>query len=316
MPTININNANASTNVQAGYDAFLGAGAVNDTIGLNGTDTLHGGLDANSNTINASGDNTINVIIATINDTSGTDTINGRGAFNDISANGAVFVGAVALVDVSNSGTLINAPSGYDVLLTSGVSNDTIDLNGGNILHGGFDANSNTINVAGNNVINVMGITTINSAGGNDTITGKNLYTNEITLTGPGNNTVYGGNGSIVFDNGSGNNLIYAQALVNEHKIYMGSGNDTLVVRDGVGGANVPGNLDTVTVFNFVPGHDVLALNTAVGDNQINAGNIANIMSNAFGYHNLYTELVLGGMSIIFQGVKYSDLHASDFVLV
>ncbi len=338
MPIININSSNAAISVPSGYDAFLGSTAVNDTISLAGADTLHGGLDLNSNTVNTSGGNTINVINATINETGGSsDTINGKSVFNDISLNGIVYSGTVSLVGINSSDNSLNVPYGYGVLLNSGSNNDTITLVGNDTLHGGLDQNSNTINTFGNNVVNVNGATTINGTGSNDVISGRNIVSsnetsvnvngntitnyggtiyggfNEITLNGNGNNTVYSGAGSLVIDNGTGNDRIFAQSLIGEHKIYLGSGNDTLEVQDGVSGPQVSGNLDNATVFNFVSGRDVVALNTLVGAHLINAGNIANIMNNTFGYHGLYTELVLGGMSIIFQGV--SSLHASDFIL-
>jgi len=226
-------------------------------------------------------------------------------------------------ITITSSNAAISVQSGCDVFLGVNANNDTITLAGNDTLHGALDSNPNTVNASGNNTINVI-VANIIETGGNDNVNARGVSTintpypntiyinvNDVANGGLGNNTIYGGNGT-VGDSGSGNDKIYAQAL-GSHIIDFGTGNDTIVARDGTNGT--PGHYEFIDVFDFTSGKDVIALNAAVGAHLDNAANIGNIMTHVTTVGGNAT-LYLGGLIITFEQVSASALHASDFILV
>jgi len=213
-------------------------------------------------------------------------------------------------ITITGYSAATSVPSGYDMVLGASADNDTITLTGNDTLQGGADFNVNTINASGNNTINVINAS-INATGGINVINGVGA-SNQITISGSGDNVIYGGLGSVT-DNGSGNNDIYVQALGN-HQVSLGSGDDVIVVRDGTSGAS--GHKENVVLNNFNPEHDSVAFNVGLGTGMVNNGNLSEVIAEHVSNGPEGAVLSLGGLTVTFDHISASSLNGFDFGLM
>ena len=234
-------------------------------------------------------------------------------------SNETFYLGATTstIIDSLGSGDIINGHGTENITLGS---SDTTHLFGGkaeivtavanNRLNLG-DSGVDTITLTGNaNIVNV-GATgssiTITSGGGNviDFINGGH-YTGTYTVTDNGSgSTLYSELATLTLS-GNASDTVYALKL-GTHTLTLGTGNNTIITRDGT----VSANHLTMTVHGFVDGHDTIELTQGaqlLSSTATIMNHIADVSGNA--------TLTLGGETITFAGVATAQLHASDFTIV
>jgi len=292
--------------------------------GGSGSNTIIGGL--GSNTINITGGSGHDMLYGNIsNDTistgSGFDIVDGKGGFNNITANGhsLVYIGTVAL---SADSIIGNANDTVSANYSAQAVKITLGAAGVSITHG-ISADS------------VTGVTNYILSQFNDTVTATSGAVEYSITAGPGNNSIsFAGNtGEDTFGAGSGNSTATAGSGGNDFYagygssvFNLGSGADEVYYNNYVLNANgtlkASGtNYPTTTVNNFVHGSDEIILDstnlpagtpaqiaallqTAVLNNITYnaAGNIATITFGSAGHAN---TLVITGL--------HAHLVASDF---
>lgn len=285
------------------------AGAGNDSVTINALDALFAGnvvvnLDVGNDTINAGSSN----IGVTAIGAAGNDTLNGSGFADSLlgDAGSDVLNGEAendTLIGGSNADQLTGG-AGNDIILGNGGNNDLLVGGSGNdILNGGsgsdivsetndadFVLTSTALTGNGNDTLiaieravltagasdnsidahGFVGTTTLNGAGGNDTVEGSE-FADSIT-TGSGVDVVNGNGGDdLLFaldgndavDGGSGND--FADGGVGIDNVLGGDGNDVLV--GGVGNDVVNGQAGDDIQYGG-SGKDLLIGD--VGDDQLN----------------------------------------------
>jgi len=214
------------------------------------------------------------------NVTTGNDTINGHGSEN-------ITVGAGDVVHLFGNETETVVGAGNDSIFLGASGSDTVTVTG----------SDNNIRLgAGNSSV------TITSGGGDIIQTFSNANYN-VTDNGTGS-IIHADFGTFSLS-GSAADTIYEQVLGN-HTLTLGSGADTVIVRDGT----ILAHLNHITINGFADGLDTIELSG--GLNKL--ASVTGILSHITDVGGNAT-LSLNGQTITLVGVAVAALHVSDFTI-
>ncbi len=275
----------ASTTVVG--DLFPGVGdnnaGVNVLTGTAGQDEYHGGADADNLSTGAEDD--------LVSGDAGDDTISTAGGDDTITFTGTG-EGFDAVTGGANVDAIVAGGANTDIGLRSLSTVEVIDANGFAGVRILGSAANDALNFAN---VTLIGITSINGGGGNDTITGS--VGNDVIIGQGGTDTITGGAGVDTIEGGGANDGLNG-----------GAGNDFFRYLLGGFGSDTIGGFDANPANG---GQDLIDL-TGLG---ITAANFATsvIITNAGGGNTLIT--ITGQGSITLTGVGVAAVNATDFIL-
>ncbi|MDU8910580.1 calcium-binding protein [Aestuariicoccus sp. MJ-SS9] len=293
---------------------------VNET-GTEGDDTLIGGLAPD--TLDGAGGNDA------IQAGDGDDTVLGGTGDDNISASGGD-----DYVDAGAGGDLVGGGAGHDTIL-AGSGADEVVAGQGNDLLIGADGVDSLWGGAGRDLIlggadgdfigAGQGRDAIYAGLGNDEVGGGNNA--DLLVLGAGDDTGYGGRGSDTISGGTGDDLIKGGS--GDDLIEGGSGDDTMTGGYGedtfLFAELVEGEVDVITDYQggedpddyyyyYAPATDLIVFDLEGDGEDIDPLAAFDSLSIADGETG--AEVVIGGHTIILEGVAAADLSLGDFLFV
>ncbi len=249
--TLHGNAGNDAISADAGHDLITG-GAGRDTMrGEAGNDSIYAGAGDNSGDIADGG--TGNDIIG---GGAGNDTlIGGQGSDIHYGGSGSDIIITGSYTDVNNDGiaslTEANTNETDDEIVWAGSGNDSIRAGNGHDILGSGPEGDDVMAYGGNDVLyggSDAGSDTLDAGSGNDTIFGAG-----------GNDQLLGGTGSDLIYNGTGDDIIVAGD--GDDTLYAGPGDDTLTGGDDSDRFEILANNGNDVITDFDTANDILILN-------------------------------------------------------